>query len=415
MRHILKPLLLLVLLANANRLNAQLIEKKILSKMDIDPQYELWDGTTTRLMGFTKLLGEPINLPSPTLIFTEGDSVVIEMRNWSQSAPHTIHLHGLDVDQANDGVPHLSFEIEHDSTGFYRFTAPHAGTYLYHCHVISTIHVQAGMYGMIIVKPQGNPNSTWNGGYDFDKEYAWMMSELDSNWHQDSIIHHSHNPMAMQVEIPDYKPQYFLINGKSEQQLAESGIEISAQANETIYLRLVNIGYYGNKVVFPSGLNAKIVASDGRSLPQAINSDTLELFPGERYGVLLKSTNAFTGQDIKVSYFNLNTQLIENTQAVNVHVEGFFGLDDISSNPWAQISPNPTKQSVIIRLTEHAPFVTGINVYDATGRLVFQTSEQLPKQGQPKAIDMSSWENGIFFIQLVTPQKQYIEKVLLQK
>ena len=103
----------------------------------------LTNNDTIRVFGFAQSLGEQPGVPGPTLEMNEGDSVHIDLWNVSQGAPHTIHLHGLDVDQQNDGVPHLSFDVHHMDHGYYHFKAPHAGTYLYHCHVASTIHVHS--------------------------------------------------------------------------------------------------------------------------------------------------------------------------------------------------------------------------------------------------------------------------------
>ena len=47
------------------------------------------------------------HLPSAHIEPIEGQLTQIEFLNQS-SMPHTIHLHGLDVDQANDGVPQTS-------------------------------------------------------------------------------------------------------------------------------------------------------------------------------------------------------------------------------------------------------------------------------------------------------------------
>ena len=186
----------------------------LVSKIDAFPQFQLADGNQIYMMGYTQLIGAPIDIPAPTLNFTEGDSVQLNMWNLSQGPPHTIHLHGLDVDQANDGVPALSFAVPHDDTGSYYFQAPHAGTYIYHCHETSVLHVQAGMYGMVIVRPQTADTLTWDGGYSFHSENAWMMSEIDTNWHVDSIINHDYDPMEMTHAIVDYMPQHFLVNGQ---------------------------------------------------------------------------------------------------------------------------------------------------------------------------------------------------------
>ena len=87
------------------------VVKQLFSKIDLEPQFELPDGNKIALMGYTELLGQSISIPGPLLEFGEGDSVTLILNNYSQGAPHTIHLHGLDANQANDGVPELSFLI----------------------------------------------------------------------------------------------------------------------------------------------------------------------------------------------------------------------------------------------------------------------------------------------------------------
>ncbi len=384
----------------------QVIVEQLFAKMDIAPQYQLWDGNTTMLMGYTELLGAPIDLPSPTLVFNEGDSVELKLRNFSQAAPHTIHLHGLDVDQQNDGVPHLSFEVDHDSTRSYYFVAPHAGTYLYHCHVVSTLHVQAGMYGLIIVKPVSGGDSTWTGGHAYHKEYAWMMSEIDTAWHHDSIINHPHDPMAMQHEILDYNPQYFLVNGKSEQQLTDP---ISAAANEFVYLRLANIGYWGNRVILPEALNAKIVSSDGRPLPVEILSDTIDIMPGERYGVLLNPTTEFSST-AQIEYFDLNTQVVSNTQNIDVEVDGFLGNPELTKDDF-EIYPNPTRGQFTVNLSALNAMSRDLKIFSVNGQLMLH---QKLRSTTSLQMNLDSWQNGLYLVQIQT-EKEIITKKLVIK
>jgi len=51
------------------------------------------DGDTLRTFGFAQSLGEHPPIPGPTLYANEGDSVILDLFNVSQGAPHTIHLH----------------------------------------------------------------------------------------------------------------------------------------------------------------------------------------------------------------------------------------------------------------------------------------------------------------------------------
>lgn len=386
-------------------------EKTIFSKMDINPQFELWDGTETMLMGYTELLGGSINLPSPVLTFTEGDSVKLTLSNFSQAAPHSIHLHGLDVNQANDGVPSLSFEVEHLEEGNYYFKAPHAGTYLYHCHVVSSLHVQAGMYGLIIVKPADESNTTWTGGYAYTREYAWLMSELDINWHHDTIINHPHDPLATNHTILDYEPQYFLVNGKSEQQLDHETITVSGHANENIYLRLANVGYFGNRIIFPAALNANIIASDGRPLPTNEFSDTLDIMPGERYGVLLNSTTELT-ETIEVEYFNLNTPgIVENTQLVPVNINGFLTIKNLEGMESIKTYPNPASDKVYIDFDNLE--VEKLEVYNILGETVYSIKAIENKNNLE--LNVTHWKNGVYIIRYTTKGKLMTKKLTIKK
>ena len=404
-----KTFLSIVLLAlfTSSYVKAQVVTTKIYSKVDIAPQYQLWDGSKTMLMGYTSLIGAKIKLPSPVLIYNEGDSVELRFKNFSQGAPHTIHLHGLDVNQRNDGVPSLSFDVPHDSTRSYYFRAPHPGTYLYHCHVVSSLHVQAGMYGLLIVKPKGGGNTTWTGGLPYHKEYAWLMSEVDTIWHNDTIINHPHDPKATKHHIQDYYPQYFLVNGKSEQQLNDTTIAIKAMANESIYLRLANIGYYGNRVILPSGLKANTISSDGRPLPLKETTDTVIILPGERFSVMLNPTTEFK-DSIKIEYFDLNTQIVKNVQKVAVSIAGYLLTKGKKYGGRINVFPNPAKNIVILDLPEKQN-IKAITVLDAIGKRVYYNTNVSHKI----TINVNNWNNGIYHIQAYSDDGVYIHKLII--
>lgn len=341
--------------------SSQVIEEQLIART-VSIQ-EMWDQEELRVFGFAETLTQDGLAPGPILEFIEGDSVELDLWNMSQGAPHTIHLHGLDVDQANDGVPHLSFEVTHMDHGYYYFVAPHPGTYLYHCHVVSSIHVQAGMYGLLIVRP-ATPNVTWDGGYAYHQEKAWLFAEMDSLWHQDSILDHNYGPSVDNVFIPDYNPQYFLVNGKSEQQL-DTAEHIVAAKDEVVYVRLANVGYYGNRVTFPTDLNAQIICSDGRPFSTAEINDTLWMTPGERYGVLLESSIDLS-ETIAIDYYDLNTQVIKNTQLIDVTISGELASVTALEKENLKVYPNPS--SSVIKLNKSGE----IKITDALGKLVWK-------------------------------------------
>jgi FtsP/CotA-like multicopper oxidase with cupredoxin domain len=340
------------------------------------------DGNSTRIFGFATTLVDPIRIPGPTLEVKSGDSVKLDFWNMSQGAPHTVHLHGLDVDQQNDGVGMLSFEVEHSQHGYYYFKAPHPGTYLYHCHVGSSIHLQAGMYGMVIVRPSdGNSLLNWDGGESYDREFSLLASEIDTVWHNDTILDHVHDS-TMALYTPDtFTPQYFLVNGLSGVQLQVPENYLVAMPNEKVFLRLANIGYYGVQYIFPSELNARVVASDGRPLPTEELTDTVIVLPGERYEVFVQ-----LGQNqqypLLVEHFNLNTGLVESSQALTIHTS--LALLENKEYPEKWVYPNPTEGIVTWKEPD------GFQLKNAIGCLLLS--------GFGNKVDLSGYHDGMYYL-----------------
>lgn len=347
-----------------------------------------YDGNSTRIFGFAETLSAAIDVPGPTIFVNSGDSVKIDFWNVSQGAPHTIHLHGLDVDQQNDGVPSLSFEVEHMEHGYYFFKAPHPGTYLYHCHVTSSIHVQAGMYGVIIVRPSnGNEFTNWDGGESYDHEFILTTSEIDTVWHNDTILDHEHdslNPMT-EVNVPTtYVPQYFMVNGLSNSLLA--GNPYYATPNSKGYCRLTNIGYCGVRYIFPAVLNNRVVSSDGRPLPNEFMRDTLEILPGERYESFI-DIGLDSTYSIAVEYFNLNNNELLSVQNVIIKTSG-LSIDEILHEN-ISIYPNP--------ISEGYATIEGITV---DNYVVFNESGVEATRGSGNHIDISLLERGFYIVRV---------------
>ena len=360
--------------------------------------HTLWDGNTVQFYGFSPGFNAPV-FPGPTLYVNEGDTVDFNVRNQSQGAPHTVHLHGLDVDQATDGVPQTSFSIYHSEDTTYTFIATHAGTYLYHCHVASVVHVQLGMYGTLVVRAAGGTSNAWTGGPAFDREYNWLISEIDKAWFDNIPVHNTGDSVDETFLIPPYEPDYFLVNGFSQQDLVHPSVHIQGNPGNAIYLRLSNIGYLENRIHFPASLNASIIASDGRPLPSAINSDTIWVRPGERYGVMLTPTQEIT-DSIAVTYLDMNNQQIAGEEMVPVWIDSSFvsATGALQTQMELDIYPNPGSEFVFLGWKGQNRKGGRVKVFDQYGKMVLE--KRIPAATKNLKVDVPDLSTGIYYFQV---------------
>ena len=367
----------------------------------------LWDNNIVRIYGFSQKLAAPPTLPGPTLYVNEGDSLLVNAANISQLHTHTVHLHGMDADTKNDGDP-FYYPILHGASKIYRVLAKNAGTYMYCCHIEDVVHVQMGMYGLLVVKAAGGVKTAWTGGPAFNNSYNWLTAELDKSWH-DSIPERIDDTL----KIPPYRPGYFLINGKSEQQIdADDSIKISASENEYIYVRLANIGNFNNRIVFPAALNAEIIDSDGRPLPNLINNDTVMTMPGERYGIMLHPLSQFK-DSVSVSYINMDNDSIWNTQWVPVNIQGVFSVPEHANNN-IMIYPNPASEWVnIIYKSKEKRNSVDFSIINSLGQLVMQ--EKKESTNNSFSVDVSSLNHGIYFIKISAGDEYLYQKMVISK
>ncbi|GGM35544.1 multicopper oxidase family protein [Dactylosporangium sucinum] len=94
-------------------------------------------------------------VPGPALEVTQGDLVVVTLRNADIAAGVTLHWHGYDVPVGEDGVAGMTQDAVRPGESFeYRFRADRAGTYWYHTHEASDRAVRLGLYGTLVVRPR---------------------------------------------------------------------------------------------------------------------------------------------------------------------------------------------------------------------------------------------------------------------
>jgi FtsP/CotA-like multicopper oxidase with cupredoxin domain len=106
--------------------------------------------------------------PGPEIDATQGDLVQVTLRNKDVQGGVTLHWHGVDVPNAEDGVAGVTQNaVPKGGKVIYRFVVPDAGTYWYHSHQVSNEQVKGGMFGTFIVAPPAAASTTPKPRIDF--------------------------------------------------------------------------------------------------------------------------------------------------------------------------------------------------------------------------------------------------------
>ena len=93
--------------------------------------------------------------PGPELRVRQGDLVEVVLRNDDVAEGVTIHWHGVDVPNAEDGVAGVTQNaVLPGQTYTYRFRADQVGTFWYHTHQVSSQEVRRGLFGVIVIEPR---------------------------------------------------------------------------------------------------------------------------------------------------------------------------------------------------------------------------------------------------------------------
>jgi len=170
------------------------------------------------IFGFSDMTGVPdndvlsvamlaANFSAPTIKVREGQDLYLTLTNVGMVMrpdlfdPHSVHYHGFpNASVIFDGVPDSSVTAIPGAsfTYFYRNVDP--GTYLWHCHVEATEHMQMGMLGnLYVLSAQDNTNPGGNcpsqkyaytdgdGSTCYDVDYPLQILGFDQKFHDKHI------------------------------------------------------------------------------------------------------------------------------------------------------------------------------------------------------------------------------------
>jgi manganese oxidase len=201
-------------------------------------------------------------VPGPQIHLDVGDRVRIVLHNELPMATD-LHLHGIDVDNAMDGVaPITQPAVEPGESFTYEFTADEPAVAMYHAHHHGQLQVPNGMLGTIFVGRVPLPTGRTVGGHPIPADLT-VGQELPLVLNDSGVIGYS-------------------LNGKSFPATAP----IVARRGDWILVHYVNEGGQ----IHPMHLHQfdqVVVAKDGFPLDHPYVADTVSVAPGERYSVLV--------------------------------------------------------------------------------------------------------------------------------
>jgi len=237
-------------------------QQAFLNQPDGEAIYSWGYGCATAPAGFAPTLAgqncPTMQVPGPTLIVTEGQSVQVNLLNGLPTAAGntSILFPGFNVTPTGGVAGLLTQEAAPGATVTYTFTASAPGTHAYYSGTQGDLQIEMGLYGAIIVLPAAVPancrtgyhaaNLTAEGfwheadfrlpnasgqvgaAYDhpascYDREYLFQWAEMDTRIHRQAQAQVAARAgctagsmgCSLDVQTEPYHPAYFLINGRS--------------------------------------------------------------------------------------------------------------------------------------------------------------------------------------------------------
>ena len=173
---------------------------------------QLADGSTYHYWTFNR------KVPGPFVRVRVGDTVDVRMKNADDSVMmHNVDFHAVTGPGGGAGA---TMAAPGETKGF-SFKALNPGLYVYHCATpMVAQHIANGMYGLILVEPEGGLSKV-------DREYYVMQGEI--------YTEQAHGTEGLLTESIDKllaeQPEYYVFNGAADA-LAKSPLK--AKTGETV-------------------------------------------------------------------------------------------------------------------------------------------------------------------------------------
>ena len=329
-----------------------------------DGYVKMADGRVQYMFGYANLTGvaeiDAIEAgilaaayPAPAIELDEGQELYLTLTNVGMimrpdlADPHTVHFHGFpNASSIMDGVPDASVSVNMGSSLSYYYKIARPGTYMYHCHVEASEHMQMGMLGNLYVNAAQNklPNGTDLNGFThvtnneyayndgdgstyYDVDYAIQMGSFDPEFHDAS-------ENTQPLPFANMKDTYAMLNGRGYPDTVgpedaikppvENGSKptqpenslITATVGQKILLRISNLNITNFYTLGSNALTMKVVGQGASLMRGRDNADgtlgkrtyydtnSITVGGGEAFDVIIDTAGVAPGK-----YFLYTTNL----------------------------------------------------------------------------------------------------------
>lgn len=325
------------------------------------------DGRLLYMFGFSDVTGMAddmvmmhsmltANFPAPTLQIREGQKLFLTLTNVGMLMrpdlfdPHSVHWHGFaNAAPVFDGVPDSSVSVIMGSSLTYFYDVRDAGTYMYHCHVEASEHMQMGMLGNLFVTPRQDGTAITypagsgrvytrfayndgDGSTGYDVAYPLQLSSFDPDFHDASLA-------IQALPFANMRDTYPMLNGRGYPATTVAGAlsntetgnpsqpvssRIVATQGQRILLRISSLSTTEFFTVTVLGIPMQVVGKDARllrgptGLSTAYRTNEVTLGGGQSADVILDTLGVPKG-----TYFLYSTNL---NQLSNGFAEDMGGM-----------------------------------------------------------------------------------------
>jgi FtsP/CotA-like multicopper oxidase with cupredoxin domain len=165
--------------------------------------------------------------PGPELRVRRGQLVEVTLRNEDVDSGVSIHWHGVDVPNAEDGVAGVTQNAVLPGESYtYRFRPEQQGTFWYHTHQSSSKEVRRGLFGALVIEPArpAPPAGTDLVAVAHDYDGTPTLNGNDGGTKRQV---RPGTPVRLRIVNTDNTPQRFTVAGTPFRVLAIDGTDLN--------------------------------------------------------------------------------------------------------------------------------------------------------------------------------------------